>query len=70
MSANTHTRLNVLTFNPTPPDNLVQLPLDNTVACDDTYRCQCAGCTLERARAIQRGVRPSQPLPIKVKRAA
>jgi hypothetical protein len=64
------TQLRVLTFDPQPPSNLVQLPLDNTIPCSGTYICDCAGCQIERQRAAQRGVRPSQPLPIKRKRAA
>jgi hypothetical protein len=61
-------RLRVLTFDPEPPSNMI--PLDNTIECTGGYLCRCAGCQIDRRRAAQRGVRPSQPLPIKHKHAA
>ena len=60
--------LRTLTFPAERPDNLILL--DNTIACDGGYSCPCLGCELDRQRALKRGVRPSQPLPIKQRKAA
>lgn len=38
--------------------------LDLTRPCTDTYDCFCAACTLDRMRAVRRGVRPINPLPV------
>lgn len=59
--------LRVLTTEPRQPDNLVVL--DNTIECSDTYTCICLQCQLDRARLVKRGVRTSQPIPVK-RRAA
>lgn len=59
--------LRVLTTDPEPPSNLVTL--DNTVACNDSYTCPCIACHLGRVRAMRRGVRPSSPLPVKMRAA-
>lgn len=59
--------LRVLTTEPDPLPGLVEL--DNTVECNDTLTCPCAGCQLDRIRAMRRGVRPSEPLPVKQRAA-
>jgi hypothetical protein len=64
------TTLSVLTFDPEPAPNLVQL----TVQCDDSYDCRCAVCVAERARRVQNGGRraddPFGGMPVKIRRAA
>lgn len=62
-------RLRVLTTDPKPPANLVALPSEPR-ACDGTMTCICADCTKDRGRRVRQGVRPSQPIPIKQRRAA
>jgi hypothetical protein len=60
------TTLRVLTFDPEPPDNVVQLER----ACDGTYECECADCLAVIADRVRRGIKRSHALPIKWKRAA
>jgi hypothetical protein len=60
--------LHVLTTDPQPPTNLIVL--DNTIECEDTYLCACLACQLDRMRAVKRGVRSSDSLPIRRRKAA
>ena len=46
------TTLRVVTLGSDEPVNLVP------DVCDGSYVCECAVCTVDRARRVQRGVRP------------
>jgi hypothetical protein len=59
--------LRVLTTDPSPA-NLVRI--DEMIACDGSMTCICQQCADERAARVRRGVRESDGLPIKIRKAA
>lgn len=40
-------------------------PPSEVEPCDDTYTCQCAYCTVERARRVQHGIKTRPAFPLK-----
>ena len=61
--------LRVLTADPEPPAGLVSLPAD-AKRCDGTLTCPCDACGRDRAECVKRGVRASEPIPIRRRRIA
>ena len=61
--------LRVLTFDPEPsPDTICSL--DDVRPCDGSMTCPCDRCRADRSAAVRRGVRPSEPIPVRRRIAA